>query len=150
MQIAVSFSRLSHPRYSRAASQRSTLEGHVSDRVGLAVLTWQGLSLNQARRDAAPQFPSHEYQTPAIFQLFIRSDGVSAPHRRGARRTITLQQNINVLPGHSVDNLTKKLNQEVYNAMLLQYEGTNSWCVSRDGRRQFVICCYMVTANRET
>jgi hypothetical protein len=36
----------------------------------MTVLKWQGLSPNQARRDAAPQFPSHEYQTPAIFQLF--------------------------------------------------------------------------------
>lgn len=150
MQITVSFFRLLAPRYSRATSRRSTLEGRVGDRVGLTVVTRQGLSPNQARRDAAPQFPSHEYQTPAIFQLFHTKRCVSAPHHRGARRTITQQQNINAFPGHSVDTLTKKLNQEVYNAMLLQYEGKNSCLVSRDDRRRFVMCCYSVTTHRAT
>ena len=137
MQIAATFFRLLAPRYSRGPSLRNTLEGRTRGRVGLTVVTWQGLSPNQARRHAAPQFPSHEYQTPAIFQLFHTKRCcvcVSAPHRRGARRTITQQQNINASPGHTVDTLTKKLNQEVYNAMLLQYEGTNRWRVSGDVR----------------
>jgi hypothetical protein len=46
-------------------------------------VTWQGLSLNQARRDAASQFPSHEYQALLMllpsFGFSIRSDPVPSP-----------------------------------------------------------------------